>query len=137
MLTRQDAQRVAQVKLDDARLLARQGRHASSYYLAGYAVEIALKAAAAKTIRAETIPPRGTLDKIFTHDFRKLVAIAGLASELTIACRSDRFAANWAIANRWSTDSRYAMIDPFACAALLSAIVDPDDGVFEWLKKHW
>lgn len=136
-LTRVDAQRLAQEKLDDARLLADHQRYSTAYYLAGYAVEIALKAAVARSIVAETIPAKGTIDRVYTHDFSRLVTIAGLDASLRRASADEDFLANWNTVGRWSPESRYAIVNSYACAALIDAIVRPGSGVFEWLRKHW
>jgi HEPN domain-containing protein len=65
-------------KLDDARLLHDGGRHANAYYLAGYAVEFALKAFIARQIRAETIPLPDLGRNVYSHSFRELLRLAGL-----------------------------------------------------------
>ena len=45
---RVDLQALAQAKLDDAKLLFDNGRFSNAYYLAGYAVELGLKACIAR-----------------------------------------------------------------------------------------
>jgi len=55
---RADLRANAQAKLDDAELLLENKKFANAYYLAGYAVEIGLKACIAAHISAETIPVR-------------------------------------------------------------------------------
>ena len=52
-LKRTDMQSIVQAKVDDAHLLFQNGRFSNSYYLAGYAIEIALKACIAAQISAE------------------------------------------------------------------------------------
>ena len=136
-LSRRDAQKIAMSKLEDALLLANNRRYSTAYYLCGYAVEIGLKAAVASTIQAETIPAKGTIDRVFTHDFEKLVALSGLRSALSEARKSERFEANWSAASKWSPDSRYAIIDQVTAIGLIHAVSDPEDGVFKWLQKHW
>lgn len=77
-LTRADLQANAQAKLDDAILLLKQGRYSNAYYLAGYAVEIGLKACIAAQITAETIPAKEFIKGILNHEFTGLVGLAGL-----------------------------------------------------------
>src|SRR5512134_2472941 len=95
-LSRFDLQSVAEAKLADAILLFNNQRFSNAYYLAGYAVEIALKACIARHIVAETIPERSFVNEIFRHDLRRLAGLAGLASELkNREVRDPAFAANW------------------------------------------
>ena len=55
--TRQsDFKILAQVKIDDAQHLYSTGRFSNAYYLAGYAVEFAIKAYIAGRFVANTIP---------------------------------------------------------------------------------
>jgi HEPN domain-containing protein len=55
---RSELQTRAQAKLDDAILLLQHGRYTNAYYIAGYAVELGLKACIAAQIDAETIPDK-------------------------------------------------------------------------------
>ncbi len=47
---------LAAAKCEDATLLLAHARFSSAYYLAGYALELALKACIAKQFAAEVIP---------------------------------------------------------------------------------
>ncbi|MDQ2083721.1 HEPN domain-containing protein [Xanthobacteraceae bacterium Astr-EGSB] len=51
-----DLQANAEAKSADAKLLLQHGRYSSAYYLAGYSIEIGLKACIALQVAAETIP---------------------------------------------------------------------------------
>ncbi len=79
---RSDLRAMAQAKMDDASLLLDNGRYSSAYYLAGYAVEIGLKACVAAQLSAETIPDKAVIRDIFKHDFKTLIGLAGLAGAL-------------------------------------------------------
>jgi hypothetical protein len=48
---RRDFKSLADLRIEDARLLLRSGRQQGAYYLCGYAVECALKACIAKTVK--------------------------------------------------------------------------------------
>jgi AbiV family abortive infection protein len=76
---RNDLQANAQAKLDDAIILLQNGRYSNAYYLAGYAVEIGLKACIAARITAETIPDKEFIKGILNHQFTRLVGLAGLS----------------------------------------------------------
>jgi hypothetical protein len=137
-LTRTDLRANAQTKLDDAMLLLNNGRHSSAYYLAGYAIEIGLKACIAALITAETIPDKELIKGILNHQFNVLVGLAGLRGDLKERQDADpNFAANWAVVSEWSPDSRYEAADVTSAQTLVSAIADARSGVFQWIKAHW
>lgn len=84
LLTRLDFQRVARERLEDAARLLEAERWAGAYYLAGYAIECALKARVSKLTQAETFPPRDTKFH-YSHDLNKLLTIGGLDEEFAAA----------------------------------------------------
>src|SRR2546425_2666201 len=55
-MTRTDLQLLAEERLSDAQVLLANGRFGAAYYLAGYAIECALKACIAKLTKAEDFP---------------------------------------------------------------------------------
>lgn len=137
-MSRTDLQKLSQVKFDDAMLLLDNKRYCNAYYLAGYAVELGLKACVARQIRQEEIPDKRLIQKVFTHEFDKLIGLAGLRSELTNAQDAEnKFQAFWGIAAEWSPDARYEINDAMSAQLLLTAIGDPEHGVLKWIQNHW
>jgi HEPN domain-containing protein len=137
-MLRTDLQKLSQAKLDDALLLCQAGRYSNAYYLAGYSVELGLKACASRQIVEHQIPDKAFVNGIMTHDFPRLVNLAGLKSILDHAQDEDRvFSANWALTAEWSPDARYVMTDATSTEMLLKAVGDPDHGVLKWIKMHW
>lgn len=65
-MKRSELKRLAELRVRDALRLLRGRRYDACYYLAGYAVECALKACIAKQFRASTIPDLGRVKSIFT-----------------------------------------------------------------------
>jgi hypothetical protein len=117
---------------------SRNGRYSNAYYLAGYAVEIGLKACIAAQISAKTIPDKAFIKNIFNHEFRTLVGLAGLAGALKDEQDKDQtFGTNWALASQWEPDARYEAIDPMSAQLLVEAIADPHSGVLKWIKTYW
>lgn len=138
MLTKNDLEKLAQVRLEDALLLLQAGRSSSAYYLAGYAVELALKACISKLIQSDSIPDKALINAIYTHKLNELLSIAGLRPQFDAEAKADAlFAAHWAIVNNWSEESRYEFWDSISATTLLQAVQDPNHGVFQWVKKHW
>jgi HEPN domain-containing protein len=137
-LRRADCQAISAAKCDDAVLLLANGRYSNAYYLAGYAVEIALKACIARQISAESIPDKNFILDTFKHDFRTLIGVAGLSRVLKEAQEADPdFAANWALVSEWKPDVRYEVVDPVSAQFIAQAITDPNSGVLKWIKAYW
>jgi HEPN domain-containing protein len=133
-----DLQALAQEKLDDAVSLVTDHRWSNGYYLAGYAVELALKACIAKTFKADTIPDKDFVNATYSHNFRNLVGTAGLSIDLRTKEQADaNFAANWGVVSSWSPNARYARATQQQAEELLRAISAEDDGVFAWIKAFW
>jgi len=137
-LKRTDLHSIALAKLEDATLLLDHERYSSSYYLAGYALEIALKACIARAIAAETIPDRRFINDIFVHDLAKLVALAGLKDALASRQTTDvTFAENWALVAQWRPEVRYEIVEPSQARETLAAMIDETSGVFPWIRRFW
>lgn len=138
MLTKNDLERLAQVRLEDSLFLLKAGKHSSAYYLAGYAVELALKACISKLIQPNVIPEKAFVIAIYTHRLENLLSVAGLLPQFKADAQADiEFAAYWAITSQWTEESRYEFWDPMSATTLLEAIHEPNHGVFQWVKKHW
>ncbi|MGD9838066.1 MAG: hypothetical protein AB7F72_05030 [Afipia sp.] len=75
-------QQLAESRLAEAKLLSANGLSSGAYYLAGYAVECALKARIASDFRANEIPDLKRVQKIYSHDLTSLLSLAGLTDLL-------------------------------------------------------
>jgi HEPN domain-containing protein len=138
MLTKNDLEKLADVRMEDSLVLLQAGKSSSAYYLAGYAVELALKACISKLFQPNVIPEKALVNAIYTHKLESLLSIAGLLPEFRTDSKADsEFAANWAIATQWTEESRYEFWDPMSAATLINAIREPNHGVFQWVKKRW
>ena len=128
---------LAHAKTADARLLLEAGRAANAFYLAGYAVELALKSVIARAFVAGTIPDRKFVNDIHTHDLARLLALAGLGPAMKAdSDLSPALGTSWSFVLRWSEASRYADTRLDAASDLLSAIDDPSHGVLAWIARH-
>jgi HEPN domain-containing protein len=137
-ISRDDLQALAASKLQDAKLLLRRGRDSSAYYLAGYAVEFALKAVIARQIERHVLPEPGFLREVYHHDLERLVGAANLRVELDRVRRADtKFDANWAVVRKWSVESRYEVIDRQRSVTMIKAVGESSAGILPWLQKYW
>jgi hypothetical protein len=138
MIAKNDLEKLAQLRIDDAIILLNAGRASSAYYLAGYSVELALKACISKLFQKGVIPDKQFVSSIYTHKFENLISLAGLKPNLDAEIKmNSQFAIFWAIATKWSEESRYELWDTVSAVSLVQAIHDPSNGVLKWVKQHW
>src|SRR5437870_340048 len=80
-----------------------------AFYLAGYAVECALKACIAKQTSEHDFPPtRNYSMDCYTHDLEKLISLAGLRVIWSADTNTDAdLKLNWDIVLDWNESSRY------------------------------
>lgn len=138
-MNRRAFQRLAEERLRDATVLLDQRRYSAAYYLAGYAVECALKACIAKqTMRHDFPPRRRYIEEIYTHEALRLVKALDLLAELELMKRADSvFDANWLFVLAWTEQSRYLIHTREAATALVQAVGDQDHGVLQWIRRYW
>jgi HEPN domain-containing protein len=124
--------------MKEARALLKLGLYDGAYYLAGYAVECALKACIAKRTQRYQFPDKKIVDKSYTHDLTQLLQTTGLQSEHSREMETDdRFALNWAVVKQWSEARRYELGIGWKAQVLYDAIADRKHGVLRWLRRHW
>jgi hypothetical protein len=135
---KKDIEGLTELRIRDAKVLLETSSWSAAYYLSGYSIELALKACISKQFSAETIPDKSFVNDVFSHEYVKLIGLAGLQQSLNAKLKSDKaFAANWGICREWSPNSRYATWDESDARYLYSAITDEQDGVLSWIKMHW
>jgi hypothetical protein len=135
-----DLQFMAEERILDADALRTGGRWAFAYYVAGYAVECALKSC----VLARMIHTGGVFtskkfaEECFTHDFRTLIKLAGLDPELNAELAANpAFVGFWGTAALWKETSRYEQKSQPEADALFDAITDNVNGVMRWIRNYW
>jgi HEPN domain-containing protein len=138
MTTKGDFQRLAELRFSEAELLLNQSSFPGAYYIAGYAVECALKAIICLRFSAHTLPDKNFVQKVHSHKLDELMTIAGVKVDFEARAKADDvFKANWGIISQWSEQSRYEFKDEFNARALLDAIGNKNHGLLPWLKTLW
>jgi HEPN domain-containing protein len=133
-LTRADLQRLALKRLEDAEILFKAERFDASFYLAGYAVECALKACIAKRTQQYEFPDKPFATKVYTHNLDVLLEVSELRGELA---KDEAFKANWNIVKEWSEESRYREFDQQSADGMLRAVSSSPSGVLQCIQKYW
>lgn len=137
-MTRGDFQILAEVRIEEARILLANKAWDGAFYLAGYAVECALKACIAKLTQAEEFPDKKRVERSWKHDLNELLDVAKLEPIFDVAAPPGSVLfSNWETANGWSERSRYSRKSQSEAEALYAAISDPASGVLPWIKQHW
>lgn len=141
-MNRRDLQELAELRIREAKLLLDNRFYQGAYYLAGYSVECALKACIAKETREHDFPDLKLVKDSYEHNLQSLLRTAGLDPALLAEATTNKeLANNWKIATGWSVEARYETADlldrTHYADDLYSAIMDPENGVFQWLKKRW
>lgn len=137
-VNRKDLQFLARTRLEEAKMLLGAGRPDGAYYLAGYAVECALKACIAKGTQRYEFPDKKTVDASHTHNLRDLIKVANLElARLEEAKRDPLFRNHWDLVQQWSEQSRYRRHSSEMAEALVEAIGDPRHGVIAWIRQQW
>jgi HEPN domain-containing protein len=137
-LKRQDLRDLALLRVKEAQVLLNNSCWPGTYYLAGYAVECALKACIARETERYDFPDRARVNSSYTHSLVTLVRVANLHAALRDAMdRQPELASNWNAVREWSEESRYERRSEADATTLLNAVKDRRNGVLAWLKKHW
>jgi len=134
-MLRRDFQRLALARVADAKVLFAAGRYDAAYYLAGLAVECALKARIARATARYEFPDRRAAERAFTHDLGKLLDFAGLRLDLERTPPSLR--RDWELVSNWNVDVRYKAGETAdQCQKYLRAVAGRG-GILPWLKQRW
>lgn len=138
-MNRSDLQRLAELRLEDAQILFHARAYDGAYYLAGYAIECALKACVAKQIREFDFPEKRLVERSYTHNLVQLREVSGIKLQFETAARADEaLGLSWSVVEDWSEASRYTIgTSEKSAHDMLLAVGDETTGVLAWLKKHW
>ncbi len=119
--------------------MLKNANYDGAYYLAGYAVECALKACIAKQFKKFDFPDKRVVLDSHTHKLEQLLSVSGLKQHHKNEVDTNLdFAVNWAVVRDWSENARYTVGRSRAEAYdLYAAITARRHGILKWLKKHW
>lgn len=113
MKAQSDIENLALLKLQEAECLLKNKFFDGAYYLAGYAVELLLKAKICKTL---DVPDFFLFDKLKnqevykpykSHDYEQLILLSGLNSKFMMKKEEAGFRYHWSLVSKWSEGSRY------------------------------
>jgi HEPN domain-containing protein len=142
MPTRSELKRLAEMRLAEAKSLIDNRYYDGAIYLAGYALEMALKARICKVLDLEEYLDTGEISKSFkTHDFDILRKLSGLERKFDEATKSNpSLHKNWSVVTKWEETYRYKPVGYSKkenAQDIINALEDSKDGVLTWIKKYW
>lgn len=133
-------QQLAEERIAEAKILLAAQKWSGAYYLAGYAVECALKSCILARVEADgaIFREKKFSERCWTHDLLELLELADLevARDAHIAASLPR-KQYWDTVEAWNEHSRYVRQAQQDAEKLMNAIDDPNDGVLLWIKSHW
>lgn len=105
MLSRAQLLSLARCRLKDAETLLKSNRYDGAVYMAGYAVEIKLKARIVRTLKWTGFPETQNefdgLKEIKVHDLKQLLRLSGRPEIATV------HSGDWSEVLKWKPESRY------------------------------
>lgn len=137
-MNRADLKLLSELRLAEAKSLLSAGHPDGSFYLAGYAIECALKACIAKRTREHEFPDKKLAVDSHSHDIAKLIQLAELKQELETAAQANpSLTASLNTVKDWSEAARYERKAELDASDLIQAIEDPVGGLLTWIKQRW
>jgi hypothetical protein len=131
LLNYKDLKKLSTLRIEEAKVLLDNNKYSGSYYLAGYSIELALKALWSKNVPAKSfVPNKKIYNKLYTHNLNDLLLVSGIR---------DKFLPNinWSVAKDWSAETRYQIVPEDDAKALYDAITEPKNGVLTIIKRLW
>jgi hypothetical protein len=134
---RKEFQGLAKLRADEATILAHNGKQQGAYYLAGLAIECALKACIAKKTKRHQFPfGHDYVNKVYQHNLEGLLKVAELERKLDDEMRTNPgFAKKWNVVKEWDVERRYD-VTGLKGSDMVTAVA-AHDGVLRWIKQHW
>ncbi len=126
-------EKLMKLRLEEANLLLTHKDWDGAYYLAGYAVEFALKIRIiANLIKSDSFPDKKLAENFYKHELTLLRKLAELDDEMD---NDSVVSPQWDIVKDWSEQARYMVGKSEKDATDLYDAIK--DGVLPWIKARW
>jgi len=146
MQNHQDIQNLANRRLEEAKLLLQNNFCEGALYLAGYCIELLLKARIVKILDIpnlfdDNFSPKEFRKPFFTHDLKYLLLFAGLKEKLAREnANNPQLFQNWSlIEETWNEHCRYKQCGNYAkkdVQKFIEAIENPTIGLQQWINRQ-
>lgn len=132
--SRADFEKLMALRMEEAKLLIDQKQDwDGAYYLAGYAVEFALKILIiTRLMKSDSFPDRKLAENFYKHDLTILRRAANLDDEMD---KDTAVSPQWNTVKDWSEQSRYGIGKTEQDTKDLYDAIE--SGVLPWIKARW
>lgn len=134
---------LAREKFCDAEVLLRSGRPDAAYYVAGYTIELLLKARICKTLQIESFYDfEGTAEKLLSkeayrpfkvHDLQQLMVLSGIYLDFVKDEQYEDLRGHWSEVTQWKEDSRYSIGQDHD---IVREFLESIKKIAQWIEKH-
>jgi len=130
---------IADEKLKSADILVDTGQYDNAYYLAGYSVELLLKARVCKTLGVDDffefkkISKKELYKPYKVHNFSELLLLSGIYTDFENELKDVTFKGIWSVINTWTEDERYTIGKPEADTKHFVTSIKQFSA---WIKSH-
>jgi hypothetical protein len=132
--SRPDFERLMILRMEEAKLLIdHKNDWDGAYYLAGYAVEFALKICIiSQLMKSNGFPDKKLAENFYKHDLTVLRRAAGLEDEMN---KDAVVSLHWDVVKDWTEQSRYRLGTMEQKARDFYDAIE--NGVLPWIKARW
>ena len=130
--------KLSKMRIKEAKILFKKFEYSGAYYLAGYSIELALKACYCKNVKEQSFPPKKEIYyALYSHDLNNLLDVSGIKLDFEKREKKDKiFQENWITVKDWTEQSRYGFFNRTYAESLINSIVG-QSGILNWIKKLW
>lgn len=134
-LTFSSCKKLACTRLKEAKILYKSREYSGAYYLAGYAIELGIKAFYCKSRKKYAFPPEPkVVDNLYVHDLNKLMTTCELKREFDKDIpNNNSLQENWETVKDWSEKSRYFEIKKLDSESMLNSV----ELILKWIQTKW
>jgi HEPN domain-containing protein len=126
--------KLACMRIEEAKILYENKHYSGAYYLAGYAIELGLKAFFCKKVKKYTFPDKQATNNVYTHDLNNLRKACGLKEEFDKDTRKDSsLVKNWELVKDWNEKSRYSQNKKLDSKDLINSV----EVILKWIQTKW
>jgi hypothetical protein len=149
MNSSEEIKQLAQERLEDALILLANRRFDGAFYLAGYSVELTLKAKICKHLDIDNLFATSNMEGVGeirrvakVHDFAILFNLCGLGNQLKNAMSLDRqFKNNCSLlfqSDGWNESVRYKTghKTPSDVTRVINFLTDTQNGLLQWIENN-
>lgn len=143
----QEIRDLANRRIEEAKVLVANNYFEGAVYIAGYAIELTLKAKICDLLDIPNLFNFGNNDIKATyirgyksHDLEQLILLSGLRNKFQTAKGENvKLFENWSVICEWSEEKRYCKCGTESADEankFITAIIDPENGIKSWIESH-